>query len=566
MKDNRFLRQTLIFGIVFLLSCSSDKKFNPADANSDGNGEDTNEQDIRQDIADDTTHEINPPCTSLPDSDGDTIADIYETTADIDNDTIPNDHDADSDNDTITDAVEGGNGGDTCKAPVDSDGDTIADFIDPDSDNDGVSDSDENAYGTDRLNEDTDGDSVSDLIETVYGSDPLDPTDNPRTHGDFVFLVDYMQPPVPPQDTLVFGTDLKMADVYFMIDSSGSMTGEIDNLRTTLSTTIAPGIFDTIPDVQMGVMRFEDCPEASCEHNLVNLQNITDDLSLVQSALDSITDPCGGEEPYAIALWIVATGNATAYSLPDRTCPEPSYIGYPCFRPGAIPIIIQIGDEPFEWRFIGGNCRSEKSRDEVITALRTIHAKYIGIDSCEDPFSMSCPKQDMEHVAFYTGSIDADGNLLVYKINPDGTGLGSQIVEAVVHLANQVPISVSAEAHDRIDGPEDVVDASVFIERIIPNTAGGIPDPADPGRICAGGLSVGDIDGDTIADHFSAVLPGTIVCFDIIAKENDFVPRKPNQPQLYTADIFVMGEWITILDSRIVYFLVPPEVVVEGPI
>jgi hypothetical protein len=505
-----------------------------------------------------------PPCESQPDADGDTIADMYEGTGDADNDTIPNAQDLDSDNDTIGDYDEDDDHN-TCTAARDFDGDGIADFLDPDSDNDGVSDRDETLAGTDPLNQDSDADGVTDLVESVYGSDPLDPDDNPRTHGDFVFIVDFMQPPVPERDTLVFGTDIKMADVYFMIDTSGSMGGEIENLRTTLSGTVAPGIAEAIPDVQMGVMRFEDCPEASCGNNITNLQNITDNLAEVQAALDSIVELCGGDEPYAIALWIVATGDGPAYSLPARSCDDPAAVGYPCFRPDAIPIIIQIGDEPFEWRFMGGNCRNEQGIDPVVTALRAIHAKYIGIDSCGDPMPAGCPSPDMEDVAFYTGSMDASGNLLIYEISDTGEGLGDQVVAAVAHLANQVPIDVSARAEDRVDGDE-TVDAARFVDRIEPNPVGGVADPADPTRVCASGLMIGDYDFDTIPDYFDDVLPGTIVCFDIVPRMNDFVPRLPNETQLYSADINVIGDWVTILDTRIVYFLIPPDVLIEGPI
>ncbi|MFH1437259.1 MAG: vWA domain-containing protein [Pseudomonadota bacterium] len=518
------------------------------------------------DVPADTEVEFEPPCESRPDADGDTIADMYEGASDPDADTIPNDHDDDSDNDTISDYDEAGNH-DTCTAAVDTDGDTTPDFLDPDSDDDGVSDRDEVINGTDRLDEDSDDDGVTDLVEDVYGSDPMDPGDSPRTHGDFVFIVDYMEEPDPAQDTLVFGTDIKMADVYFMIDTSGSMSGEVNNLTAGLKTTIVPGVAEAIPDVQMGLLRFEDCPESSCPNNITNLQSITDDVDAVEAALETITyeSLCGGDEPYGISLWITATGDGPAYGLPARSCPDDTTIGYPCFRPTAIPIIVQMGDEPFEWRFMGGMCRNEKSKDEIIATLRTIHAKYIGIDSCEDPIGPTCPQQDMEDVAFWTGSMDAAGTLLVYKISDTGEGLSDQVVNAIAHLANQVPIDVSAAAQDRIDSPEDTVDAARFVDRIEPNTVGGIEDPEISGRICVGGLVVGDSDYDTVPDYFDDVLPGTIVCFDIYAKMNDFVPRT-NEPQLYTADIHVFGDWITLLDSRIVYFLIPPEVSIEGPI
>ena len=530
----------------------------PADTPADETAGDT--ADVPVDIPGEDT----APCTSQPDEDGDTIADRYEGSGDTDGDTVPNAQDQDSDNDTLSDYDEN-DVHDTCQLPRNSDTDDIPDFLDPDSDNDGVSDMDETAAGTDPLQQDTDGDGVSDLVEAVYGSNALNPDDNPRTHGDFVFIVDYLEEPDPTRDTLVFGTDIKMADVYFMIDSSGSMTGEIENLRTTLSGTIAPGIVAAIPDVQLGVMRFEDCPEASCAHNLVNLQNITDNLADVQTALDSIVDNCGGSEPYAIALWLVATGDGPARGLPARTCEDATLVGYPCFRPSAIPIIIQMGDEPFEWRFMGGNCANEVGLDATVAALRAIHARYIGVNSAADPMAAAGPRPDMEDVAFYTGSVDAAGTLLVYDIPETGEGLGDQVVGAVAHLANQVPIDVSARAADRIDGDE-TVDAARFVDRIEPNSAGGVADPENPDRVCVGGLLVGDNDYDTIPDYFDGVLPGTVVCFDIIPKMNDFVPRLPNEPQLYSADVFVIGDWVTVLDSRIIYFLVPPDVVIEGPI
>jgi hypothetical protein len=549
------------------VACSSNQGGQGIDTGLDGPAPDGLDGLADAPPADFAAEEASPPCTSQPDSDGDTIADVYEGSGDADNDTIPNDQDLDSDSDTLPDYDEAGVH-DTCLPPRDTDEDRVADFIDPDSDNDGVSDLDETAAGTNVLDPDSDGDGVSDLVETVYGSGALDPEDSPRKHGDFVFIVDFNEEPVPPRDTLVFGTDIKMADVYFMIDTSGSMGGEVTNLQATLHDVIAPGIHDAIPDVRMGVMRFEDCPESTCANNINNIQNITDDLGLVQTALDSITyeSLCGGDEPYAIALWIVATGDGPSYGLPARTCTDPAFVGYPCFRPDAVPIIVQIGDEPFEWRLMGGVCAREKGRDETIAVLNAIHAKYIGIDSCADPLPATCPTPDMQQVAFYTGSMDSTGNLLIYKINEDGTGLGEQVVDAVAHLANQVPIDVSARAGDRTDGPYDTVDATRFIERIEPNSAGGVADPENPARVCLGGLAVGDFDADGYPDYFDNVIPGTVVCFDIIARMNDFVPRRPNEPQLYTADIQVIGDWVTLLDSRIVYFLIPPEVVIEGPI
>ena len=84
----------------------------------------------------------------MEDSDGDTIADVYEgrnmeddaKSLDTDGDTIPDYRDSDSDGDTIPDSVEGGTGGCSGAEPVDSDGDTVPDFQDKDSDDNGIPD------------------------------------------------------------------------------------------------------------------------------------------------------------------------------------------------------------------------------------------------------------------------------------------------------------------------------------------------------------------------------------------------------------------------------------------
>ncbi len=513
-------------------------------------------------------------CTGYVDTDGDTIADHQEGDSDLDGDGQPNLADIDSDNDGLSDSSEAGDP-DLCTGPRDTDGDTAPDFLDPDADNDGVSDHDElGTFGTSPTDVDSDDDGVSDLVETAYGSDPLSPTDTPQSHGDFVFVVDFMEAPEPGQDTLVFGTDLKMADVYIAIDTSGSMGGEVANLQAGLQDIIVPGIEAAIPNVQMGVMRFEDCP-GDCPNSITNLQSITGDVTAVQAALDTITEAslCGGDEPYALALYIIATADVSGTGFPAASC-APGLFGYPCFRPGAIPIVIQIGDEPFcdqpfAWMPASGGCTCNPRKDvpAAYNALNLIHAKYIGVDTSESACTAldACPATAMRDVAFYTGSHDGT-SLFVFEGNSDGTGLGTEIVNAVSTLAGSVPLDISARAVDAVDFPGEVVDATQFVQRIVPNVAGGVADPEDPTRVCVSGLPTGDWDSDGVADYFDGVVPGTIVCFDIIAAMNTSVPRISDEPQLYTAIVQVVGDMVTVLDEREIYFLIPPDVHVEIPI
>jgi len=488
------------------------------------------------------------------DSDGDWMSDLEESIEDTDGDGTLNFLDEDSDGDGLADADEAGDT-DLSTPAWDCGDDHLPNYRDTDSDNDGIADNDEIALGTQICNADSDGDGVTDLVEVAYGSDPLAPTDSPRTHGDFVFIVPYMEPPDPTVDTLVFSTDLQMADVFFTIDTSGSMRGEMDNLTSDLQGTIVPGIRAAIPDVWFGAGRFEDCPsDRDCANAMRNLQDITSDILAVQAALNSMTTTCGGSEPYTSNLWLIAMGDTSGWSSYSpgyfsphpRRCSDPASIGWPCFRPGAVPIIIQFGDELFSQ---DNSCSPHYTTAQAITALNGINAKYIGVNS-------GSTHANMETVANGTGSVDISGSPLVFDINTDGTGLGSQVVDAVEILANQVPIEVSAVPED---DTSDAVDATQFILRIEPNTVGGVADPTDPTKVCIGGLAVADRDGDGHPDVFTSVLPGTTVCFDIYPQMNTTV-EPTAEPQIFRAFVNVIGDGFTLLDTRDVYFLVPPEI------
>jgi hypothetical protein len=140
------------------------------------------------------------------------------------------------------------------------------------------------------------------------------------------------------------------------------------------------------------------------------------------------------------------------------------------------------------------------------------------------------------------------------------------VVDAVGILAGSVPFDISAEVYDVVDYPGETVNTTLFVDRVEPNTAGGVADPEDPSRVCVGGLAVGDWDADTFPDYFDGVAPGTIVCFDIVPAMNTTVERIAGEPQLYTAVVQVKGDMVTTLDEREIYFLIPPDVYIEVPL
>ena len=113
----------------------------------------------------------------------------------------------------------------------------------PDSDNDGLPDGDEPTYGTDPNNPDTDGDGLSDGDEVMRGTDPTmrDSDGDGVPDGDEVFLG--TDPTV--MDTACADTSAEASlvsvpvDIIIIIDSSGSMNGEIEAVERNINDNLA---------------------------------------------------------------------------------------------------------------------------------------------------------------------------------------------------------------------------------------------------------------------------------------------------------------------------------------
>ncbi len=512
-------------------------------------------------IGDDPSAPLDYDGDGLPDyldidSDDDTIGDRHEfVPPDTDGDETPDRHDLDSDGDGWTDAEEAGDT-DPLTPPVDSDMDGTPDFRDPDSDNDGLSDAAERDLGTDRTNADTDGDGVTDLIETSAcdgdpscAGDATNPDSSPRTRGDFVFFEPYGEAPSPPRDTLDFATDLRVADVYFLIDTTGSMTGPINNVRSSLS---APGgIIDQvraeIPDVWIGVGEYRDFGDAKIYNHI---QDMSPDAAAAQAAVAGLHATGGGDIPEGAvpAIWSLATGNGVGGSggYGARTgCPAGTF-GYACFRSGAVPIAVVIADAPFHngpsgnpysGYLVGGSPMTwARARPDVVAANMRVVGVPVG----------PLPQADLNQIAADTGA--------PMPVVADGGNVSSTVVDQIRTLANSTRFAISAEF---VDDPSDAVDTfAAFVERLEANEAG------DPARGCDPRTAT-DTNGDGVKETFPDVPSGTRVCFDVVVKQNDTV-MPTTEPQVFRATIRVLGDGFTELDRREVFFLVPPTVELPG--
>ncbi len=517
------------------------------------------------------------------DSDGNGIADSLEG-AGVGN--------PDDDGDGIPDSVEAGTVGEC--SPRDSDGDGTPDYQDTDSDNDGILDADEAGAGTDPTNADTDGDGFTDLVERAAGTSPTDAADRVADTDYFVVLPYNGERAMRP---LRFGTNITKADVFFLVDMTGSMGGERTNLIRGLVDTIIPGIASAIPNVQFGAGGMDDYPTggygSAPDLPFYLLRSIapadqdlgawsiaagpttcprnagTSDIGTISGSangrwdiLDAVEGlPChggsDGPESYVPALHATASGMGLSWpggSIPDGvTCPSiPDEVGvrrgYPCFRPGALPIVILFGDYNF-YNGPGGAATYSfpaPSYTDTVSALNGIGARVIGV------FSMGTGRSDYEAIARDTGAVTVGGMPLVFDINGDGSGLTTAVVDGVAQLVGGTPQDVSTRTENVAGNPDDF-NAPLFIKSIVPVEGYGPAGESGP----IPGVTYASKDTTT----FYQVIPGTQVEF-AIDFWNDVRPT-PVRTEIHQARIIVVGNGVADLDFRNVYIVVPPE---GGPI
>ncbi|MEZ4256105.1 MAG: hypothetical protein R3A78_10430 [Polyangiales bacterium] len=102
---------------------------------------------------------------------------------------------------------------------------------------------------------------------------------------------------------------------------------------------------------------------------------------------------------------------------------------------------------------------------------------------------------------------------------------------------------------------DDAGNAKPFVERLAVNVMGGD---------CTAVTNTEDTNADGYDDAFSAIKPGTSVCWDIRVADNMTV-KPTSEPQVFRLRLVVRGNG-SIVDQRTAYFLVPPEIpVLVGP-
>lgn len=561
------------------------------------------------------------------DSDGDTILDRHEGSLDVDNDDVPNFQDTDSDDDGILDSVEAGDGDPTtppraCMNEIDPatcsaagtecevSPDGYADFADFDSDNDGLGDAEEVELGLDPCDIDSDADGQSDLAEGAYeqfncpdGTSGVDcgcasraSCTIPERH--FYVVLPYGDPPI--QRDLDFGTTIRVADVFFITDTTGSMGGTLENVKRTVAGAggLIERIADTIPDAWVGGGQFDDMPFGGYgsppDEPFILAIGMTspDRASEVQTAFNGIMLHGGGDGPESgtQALWQIMTGEGNTWTGPggwggggSSTYTIPAYRdrcldsgwGAPCFRDGALPIVVLFTDicqhngppdeDPSCDPYTGITPEPALWVDTVAEMNRR-GARFIGVNasggsSCATVTGPSgfSPCWFLKRTATDTGTVDLDGNPLVYDLpnSASTSAFADTVVGAIETVATRVALDVDTALRD---DPSDTerVDARRFIKRRTPAC-----NPASPGApptTDCWAAPTGVTQDQAIATYdlstFYGVVPGTRVTFRITF-QNDFYMNPDQRTKLFIAFIDVRGGGSTVLDTRQVFVVVP---------
>jgi hypothetical protein len=341
-----------------------------------------------------------------------------------------------------------------------------------------------------------------------------------------------------------FVAQILSADIYFLIDVTGSMEDEINQIRSTLTTEIIPGLAAEIPDVRFSVGRYADFDVPGLGYGSMGdqvfrlEQAATDDVDRVLAAVRAIRLQSGGDTPESMvqALYLSATGNGHGRFVDPSRCPLGT-VGYPCFPEGGSPIFLVFTDAPSHngpggRSYMTGAIRpAPHSYPNAVDALDAIGAKVLGLNSGD--FGET-GRADLEALARDTGAVRPDGTPLVFDIGRTGELLSSSVVTAVRTLVTEVPIDVDVLLED-IDG--DGVDGTAFVTEVVAERA----TPAD---------------GATLAgDRFDDVRPGTRVEFRLVLQ--NLTTRQTDEDQRFRLRVVLRGDGVSRLRETLVEVVVP---------
>lgn len=351
----------------------------------------------------------------------------------------------------------------------------------------------------------------------------------------------------PLRADLTLPVQLSQVDLMFLIDASGSMADEIDNVRSRVRNFVVPRVRESITGSAFGLAFFGEFPVAphgnvgSPEPYELRLP-ITSDAQRLEAALDLVPDWSNADYPEAQieGLYQVATGEG----LPPFI--EPSFgcatggEGGACFRSTALPVVMLITDAAFHNGPPGiapvdnySFTPAPHTYAQTVAALRARKIVVIGLGATDSLGPSALPH--LTALARDTGAVDTEGRALAFSIGNSGDNVGGAIVTAIEELAAGLPLDVDAYA---VDVPGDTTDARSLIARVSPFAA----EPAS---------GVEQITETT----FVGTQPGTRVTFQIEVDVSS-LPRTTETQRIPATIVFRVAQR-SIVGERDIVILIP---------
>lgn len=436
---------------------------------------------------------------------------------------------------------------------------------------------------------------------------------------DFFFVLPYQDPTGDQRRPLDFSTRIPALDVFFLMDTTGSMYEEIQNLQSALTTTIIPGIRAEVADSQFGVGSYEDFPVdpygslrgSDCGRGgqptpdqPFNLhQTITANSTAASAgvmALSTGTGPngCGADTPESgiEAIYQAATGDGLTGPAPTSVPANHTGVGGVGFRADSMPVIVQITDAishaPGETttctatgesiNYVGAVGAVAHTRAQAKAAVANICGRVVGVATAQTALPAQCWGQaDLEDFANTSGALvppqawdvgvrpaGCAAGQCCTGINGAGRAPNAQGLCPVVFLANGSGTGLGTNIVTGIRMLTRFATFDVESARSGGTTAEDgtpLPTPHTTADFIRAVTPVGFMlppppptlpDPTFDATAFHRVTPGTQVSFDVTAF-NDFVPQTATA-QFFRARIQVLASGCTPLDEREVLILVPP--------
>ena len=432
---------------------------------------------------------------------------------------------------------------------------------------------------------------------------------------DFFFILPYQDPGGDQMKPLDFSTAIPALDVFFLMDTTGSMGDETKALQTALTGTIIPGITAALPNTQFGVGAFDDFPlngdtegapctsgDGTDDQPFKLRQAITNNTSAVQTAVNGLTTAsggtigCGGDLPEAgfEAVYQAATGSGLSGPSPTSVPANHTGVGGVGFRTGTMPVIVSISDaqshgtdETIECEGTSVNYTTPiyvapngpaHSREQTEAALTGICARFVGISAqaaeCTAEEYMTAlsttsgarvPPAAWDVGTRPTGCSESQcctGENGVGKA-PDADGLcpevfdvtttGTGVSSSIVTGINMLTRFATFDVPTEEDGVTTDIDGNALPT---PHTTADFLKAVTPTSYVLPPPPPTITPPTMDAMEFYGVTPGTQITFTVKAF-NDFV-MPTSDAQIFEATIKVLASGCLPLDQRTVLILVPP--------